>query len=156
MAVAHRREKIMRAIGVLAAEGPVAEGDILEYQCIGATGLSKLCATYQIHDVAAKVSTLEVMFEMMTNSQQDVRQPAAVAVAELTLHKENARRLCMVGVIKPLLDMACSGNCYQENDAIKAISNLAIAEENQQQLIKEGGQHALKYLELSSNPVKLA
>ena len=54
--------------------------------------------------------------------------------------------------------MARSGDRFQENDAIKALSNLAISEENQKQLLKEGGQHALKYLELSTNPnvVKLS
>ena len=138
--------------------GEKTRADMLEYQRIASLGLSKLCATYQIRDLAAKVGALEVVIDMMTSPLQDVRRSAAVATSELTLHEDNARKMCMAGVIKPLLDMARSGDRFQENDAIQALSNLAISEENQKQLLKEGGQHALKYLELSTNPtvVKLS
>ena len=99
--------------------GEKTRADMLGYQCIASKGLSKLCATYQIRDVAAKVGALEVVVDMMSNSRQDVRRAAALAVAELSLHEENGRRLCMAGVITPLLNMARSGDRGQENDAIK-------------------------------------
>ena len=51
-----------------------------------------------------------------------MRRSAAVATSELTLHEDNARKMCMAGVIKPLLDMARSGDRFQENDAIQALS----------------------------------
>ena len=125
--------------------------DQAEYQRVAATGISRLCTNFQMRDLAAKVGVLEVVMKMLGSTNLEVKRAAARACAELTLHEENGRRLALSGAIRPLLDMARSGDRLAESDAILAINNMAITEANQNQIMQEGGKGALAYLKVHQN-----
>ena len=82
----------------------------------------------------------------------DVARFAAKAASELSLHEENGRKMVLADALKPLIDMAKSGDAYCETEAVAALANLAMGEDNQKQFMKEGGMAAIEVMTLSKNP----
>ena len=60
--------------------------------------------------------------------------------------------MVLAGALKPLIDMAKSGDAYCETEAVAALANLAMGEDNQKQFMKEGGMAAIEVMTLSKNP----
>ena len=60
--------------------------------------------------------------------------------------------MVLAGALKPLIDMAKSGDAYCETEAVAALANLAMGEDNQKQFMKEGGLAAIEVMTLSKNP----
>jgi hypothetical protein len=62
------------------------------------------------------------------------------------------------GVFPPLIALAKSGDKYCEDEAVTALANLALTEDNQAEFQKEGGMEAMEVMALSRNPkvVKIA
>jgi len=62
------------------------------------------------------------------------------------------------GAFTPLIALAKSGDKYCEDEAVTALANLALTEENQSEFQKEGGMEAMEIMALSRNPkvVKIA
>lgn len=56
------------------------------------------------------------------------------------------------GALKPLLEMAKSGDATCENESLMALANLALSEDNQKQFMKEGGMAVIEVMTLSRNP----
>jgi hypothetical protein len=81
-----------------------------------------------------------------------VARYAARAASELSLHEENGRRMVLTGALKPLIDMAKSGDAYCENEACTALNAMSLSEDNQKQFMKEGGLAAIEVMTLSKNP----
>ena len=46
--------------------------------------------------------------------------------------------MVLAGALKPLIDMAKSGDAYCETEAVAALANLAMGDDNQKQFMKEG------------------
>ena len=65
---------------------------------------------------------------------------------------ENGRKMVLGGALKPLLEMAKSGDATCETEAVTALGNLALSQDNQTQFIKEGGMAAIEVMTLSRNP----
>jgi len=102
--------------------------------------------------LAAKVGALEAVTKMLRSRNVETARYAAKAASELSLHEENGRKMVLGGALKPLLEMAKSGDATCETEAVTALGNLALSQDNQTQFIKEGGMAAIEVMTLSRNP----
>ncbi len=72
---------------------------------------------------------------------------------DATFHLSFILSFLLGGALAPLINMARSGDRHLELQSVKALSNLALSDENQKQILKEGGVKALHYLTNSSNEI---
>ena len=114
--------------------------DMADYQRVAALGLRNLSSNFDLRALAGKIGALEAVVKMLRSRDLEVRRDhAAKAASELSLHEENGRKMVLAGAFRPLIDMAKSGDAYCESEAVTALANLALSEDNQKQFQKEGG-----------------
>ena len=100
----------------------------MEYQRVAALGLKNLASSFDLRSLAAKVGALEAVVKMLRSRNIETARYAAKAASELSLHEENGRKMVLGGALKPLLEMAKSGDATCENEAVNALANLALSE----------------------------
>jgi hypothetical protein len=138
--------------------GSHARRDMQDYQRVAALGFRNLCSNFHLRALAGRVGAVEAVVRMLRSRDQDIRRYAAKAAAELSLHEDNGKRMVEFGAFTPLIALAKSGDKYCEDEAVTALANLALTEENQAEFQKEGGMEAMEMMALSRNPkvVKIA
>ena len=150
-----------------------ARKDMQDFQRVAALGIRNLSGSFDLRALAGKMGALEAVVKMLRAKVRlfllsylrmgnwsdvfiiqdlDVARFAAKAASELSLHEENGRKMVLAGALKPLIDMAKSGDAYCETEAVAALANLAMGEDNQKQFMKEGGMAAIEVMTLSKNP----
>ena len=111
-----------------------------------------------IRKIEAKTEKAQLKLKKKKDAEEKKKAKAAKAAAELSLHEENGKKMVEFGVFAPLIALAKSGDKYCEDEAVTALANLALTEENQAEFQKEGGMEAMEMMALSRNPkvVKIA
>jgi len=138
--------------------GSHARKDMQDFQRVAALGFRNLCSNFHLRALAGRVGAVEAVVRMLRSRDQDIRRYAAKAAAELSLHEENGKKMVDFGAFTPLIALAKSGDKYCEDEAVTALANLALTEDNQAEFQKEGGMEAMEVMALSRNPkvVKIA
>ena len=132
--------------------GSHARRDMADYQRVAALGLRNLSSNFSLRALAGRIGAVEAVVRMLRSRDNEIRKYAAKAAAELSLHEENGTKMVEFGAFGPLIDMAKSGDKWCENEAVTALSNLALAEGNQSAFQNEGGMEAMEVMSLSRNP----
>ena len=138
--------------------GSHARRDMQDYQRVAALGFRNLCSNFHLRALAGRAGAVEAVVRMLRGRDQAHPVRRRESLPGLSLHEDNGKRMVEFGAFTPLIALAKSGDKYCEDEAVTALAEPALTEENQAEFQKEGGMEAMEMMALSRNPkvVKIA